>query len=160
EARIVILADTTTPPGIQPLQQPRILALEPPSAVPGAPPHLVWAPNKRDDITSTGLARADVESEAVHEHRRLLYVGMTRAAERLTVCGGDGKTRRPVGCWYDLVRETLQVEAVEEPADDGDGTVWRYRKAEAPEAQTAIPLPAPISPPEPLPAWLTHNTQV
>ena len=160
EARIVILADTTTPPGIQPMQQPRILALQPSPPVPGAPPHLVWAPNKRDDVTSTGQARAEVESEAVHEHRRLLYVGMTRAAERLVICGADGKNRRPAGCWYDLIRETLQVEAVEEPADDGDGTVWRYRKAAPADAPASAPLPQPMSQPAPLPAWLMRDTQI
>ena len=30
---------------------------------------------------------------------------MTRAADRLVVCGSDGERERPQGCWYDLIAE-------------------------------------------------------
>jgi ATP-dependent helicase/nuclease subunit A len=53
---------------------------------------------------------------------------MTRAIDRLIVCGADGERKRPDGCWWDLVFDALQPVSVEEPADDGDGKVWRYRK--------------------------------
>src|SRR5262249_31396895 len=33
------------------------------------------------------------------------------------------------GCWYDLLVGPLKAVAVREPAEDGDGEVWRYRKA-------------------------------
>jgi ATP-dependent helicase/nuclease subunit A len=63
---------------------------------------------------------------AENEYRRLLYVAMTRAADRLIVCGATGE-RKPVGCWYDLVQAALLDGAAEEPADHGEGTVWRHR---------------------------------
>ena len=44
-----------------------------------------------------------------------------------------GERAKPPGCWYDLVRDALAPLAIEEDADDGDGKVWRYRKAAAPE---------------------------
>ena len=34
---------------------------------------------------------------------------MTRAADRLIVCGADGERQRPKGCWYDLVVEPLRA---------------------------------------------------
>ena len=34
---------------------------------------------------------------------------MTRAIERLVVCGVDGVNKRPDGCWYDLVRGALEA---------------------------------------------------
>ena len=63
-------------------------------------------------------AREAALSEAEDEYRRLLYVAMTRAADRLIVCGADGERKRPEGCWYDLVVEPLRPFLAE---DDDDG---------------------------------------
>src|SRR6185312_1140378 len=82
EAPIVILADTTTPPAGQPHLQPRLLRL---AADPAAP--FVWVPNKKEDVDPMVEARGVVSAEAEDGHRRLLYVAMTRAADRLVVCG-------------------------------------------------------------------------
>jgi ATP-dependent helicase/nuclease subunit A len=54
---------------------------------------------------------------------------MTRAADRLVVCGAMGERGKPPGCWYELVHGALTPAATEEPADDGDGPVWRLRQA-------------------------------
>jgi ATP-dependent helicase/nuclease subunit A len=56
-------------------------------------------------------------------------VAMTRAADRLIVCGADGLRGRPKNCWYDLIREALGPSLVAE--DDGDDKVLLYRKATA-----------------------------
>jgi ATP-dependent helicase/nuclease subunit A len=126
EARIVILADTTTPPeGWHP---PRLLALPAENAAPDTPARLVWAGPENADVGAMGAARVSARELARDEYRRLLYVAMTRAAERLIVCGAEGERGRPRGCWYDLVHDALKNNTVEEPADDGVGIVWRYRK--------------------------------
>ena len=93
EAPVVILADTTTPPAGP--HAPRLLAVPRPRAAPDAPPCLVWPGRKRDDVEAVAAARALAQAEAEDEHRRLLYVAMTRAAERLIVCGCQGKQRGP-----------------------------------------------------------------
>jgi ATP-dependent helicase/nuclease subunit A len=142
EAPIVILADTITPPVIKP---PRLLQL--------AEGPTIWAGRKADDVPSVATARTAANAEAEHEYRRLLYVAMTRAADRLIVCGADGVRSRPPGCWYDLVREALGPELVEE--DDGGEKVWRFRKAGSGQAtkpqQTQTPATAER---RALPAWL------
>ena len=56
---------------------------------------------------------------------------MTRAAERLVVCGARGDRKIPDGCWYQLVEDALKADCVIEPADDGEGEVLRYRKGAA-----------------------------
>src|SRR5204862_72933 len=84
-------------------------------AAPEAPPCVVWPGPKKDDVEAVATARALAKAEAEDEHRRLLYVAMTRAAERLIVCGSQGKYR-PAGCWYDLVVEGLAGK----PGFDGD----------------------------------------
>ena len=135
EARVVILADTTTPPeGWHP---PRLLALPAENAAPGTPERLVWAGPENADVGAMGVARANAREAARDEYRRLLYVAMTRAAERLIVCGAEGARSRPQGCWYDLVHDALKTHLVEEAADDGDGNVWRYRKTAGEPAKPA-----------------------
>ncbi|UCH74223.1 MAG: double-strand break repair helicase AddA [Rhodospirillales bacterium] len=47
------------------------------------------------------------KSDADDEYRRLLYVAMTRAEDRLYVCGVEGKKAPPEDCWYHLVRQGL-----------------------------------------------------
>ena len=126
EAPVVILADTTTPPAGP--HAPGLLAVPQPRAAPGAPPCLVWPGPKKDDVEAVATARALAKAEAEDEHRRLLYVAMTRAAERLIVCGSQGKFR-PAGCWYDLVVEGLTGKPGFEEIGAGDARLWRYRVA-------------------------------
>ncbi len=146
EANTVILADTTTGPTGP--RDPRLLHLE----MGG----LVWGTARADDVGTMSEAREHIRGEARDEYRRLLYVAMTRAAERLIVCGTQGKTKIPDGCWYQLVSDALEADCVTEPADDGDGDVLRYRKGEAappatkPQSETEQPALAL------LPPWLTQ----
>ena len=147
EAPIVILADTMTPPaGPKP---PRLLTL--------AGHAMIWAGRKADDAPPVAAARQAALSEAEHEYRRLLYVAMTRAADRLIVCGAEGRNKRPDGCWYDLVRGPLDPFLVEEP--DGEDKVLRYRKTTAgPVAERTPSVAASAkSGRRELPSWL-HET--
>jgi ATP-dependent helicase/nuclease subunit A len=148
EAPIVILADTMTQPaGPRP---PRLLELSG-----GA---VIWTGRKDDDVPRVAAARDAARAEAENEYRRLLYVAMTRAADRLIVCGADGVRARPKGCWYDLVREPLNSFLVEE--DDKEGKVLRYRKPTTSDvAESAPPAAGPAAGPaktdrRALPLWL------
>lgn len=150
EAPTVILAETTTPP--QGWHPPRLLPLPSAAAAHARPPALVWVGRAQDDVGPLAEARKAATQAAVEEYRRLLYVAMTRAARRLVVCGAQGVKGRPAGCWYDLVYEAMKDHLVEEPADDGDGSVWRFRKfPEAPSRPVASVAAAPAPS---LPDWL------
>jgi ATP-dependent helicase/nuclease subunit A len=144
EAPIVILADTMTPPsGPRP---PRLLEL------PGGA--VIWAGRKDDDVPPVAVARTAALLEAEDEYRRLLYVAMTRAADRLIVCGADGERARPKGCWYDLVFEPLQPLLVAEEA--GGEKVFRYRQPMQGQVAEGAPPPAAAAKADPgeLPLWL------
>ncbi len=155
EAPIVILADTLSPPAGPPQRQPRLLALPHHGAAPGAPDRIIWAARKDDDVPAIARARQAAATAAEHEHRRLLYVAMTRAADRLVICGAAGERKMPENCWYDLVAQALVPLAAEEPADHGDGNVWRWRKV-APDA--AAPVPAVDRPQSiAVPSWLARD---
>jgi ATP-dependent helicase/nuclease subunit A len=144
EAPIVILADTMTQPsGPRP---PRLLAL--------ADGAVVWAGRKDDDVEPVAVARQAALAEAEDEYCRLLYVAMTRAADRLIICGADGERTRPAGCWYNLVVEPLRPFLIED-ADEGD-QVWRFQN-EPPTATVAAPpatAPAQMVPASEFPPWL------
>jgi ATP-dependent helicase/nuclease subunit A len=140
EAPIVILADTTTPP--KGPREPRLLSVPFANAAPEAPAALVWAGRKVDDPAPVAAARATAVRGAEDEYRRLLYVAMTRAADRLIVAGSRGVNRVPDGCWYQLIEKALKDDAIEEPADDGVGTVWRWRKAGRDDTVAARPSAA------------------
>ncbi|MCX7297406.1 MAG: UvrD-helicase domain-containing protein, partial [Hyphomicrobiales bacterium] len=111
EANTVILADTVGKPTGK--QDPRLLSL-----VEGA---MAWAKGQKEDVGPMTEARLRAQEEARNEYRRLLYVAMTRAAERLIICGAKGVNSIPDGCWYQLVENALSEKCATEPADDGDG---------------------------------------
>jgi ATP-dependent helicase/nuclease subunit A len=145
EAPIVILADTMTPPAGP--RQPRLLTL--------AGNAMIWAGRKADDAPPVAAARQAALDEAGDEYRRLLYVAMTRAADRLIVCGAEGERKRPDGCWYDLVRVPLQPFLVEEK--DGEENVLRYRTtAASPEPAPAAKAPEDAARRE-FPSWLREK---
>jgi ATP-dependent helicase/nuclease subunit A len=154
EAAMVILADTTTPPAGPPQRQPRLLPIARKGAPPDTPGPLVWLGRKDDDVPLTTDARRAACEAAENEHRRLLYVAMTRAADRLVVCGAVGKIEKPPGCWYDLVHGALTPAATEEPADDGEGAVWRLRGAALAEIEPAKAAAKAASAGGERPAWL------
>src|SRR5262249_6128931 len=156
EAPIVVLADTTTPPAGPPRPQPGLLALAP--ATSQSPNCFAWAGVKATDTAPVSAARERARHEAEDEYRRLLYVAMTRAIDRLVICGADGERARPEGCWWNLVFDALKPPvSLEEPADDGDGKVWRYRKA-PPAAGESFPAAAAM-PEEDRPSWLDRDAK-
>lgn len=106
EAPVVILADTTftmEKPEHDNLQEIASAAYP---ALPSAP---VWLRSKPTDSTRLADMRTTALQEARAEELRLLYVAMTRAAERLVVAGhipGNQKTIKP-DTWYDLIEKGL-----------------------------------------------------
>ena len=155
EAPLVILADTTSAP--QGPRPPRLLSLPAQRAAPGTPDRLVWAGRKATDASPVADARQRARNEAEHEYRRLLYVAMTRAADRLIVAGYEGGQTRPAGCWYDLILAGLRDREGFETVGDGEAQIWRYRKVTdtAAAAPSAPPTTSPTTPA--WPAWLRRS---
>src|SRR5262249_14757616 len=151
EAPIVILADTTTnPAGPYP---PRLLRLAPDAAAPWGPQRLIWVGARETDVPPVAEARAAALGAAEDEYRRLLYVAMTRAADRLIVCGSVGQRQPPAGCWYDLVRDALEASAVPTLMEAGE-TVLRLQRGRAEAAQLAMSFAQPGA--FEAPDWLTR----
>lgn len=152
EADIVFLADTMGKPGSH--HDPKIFAIAPPNAPAETPPRLVWSPSAKADIEIVAAARQQSREAQAEEYRRLLYVAMTRAADRLIVCGAQPKRRDP-DVWYEIIARTIGPEAVEEEADDGQGPVQRWRKGPV-APQVSRPATGDATSRPALPGWLTR----
>jgi ATP-dependent helicase/nuclease subunit A len=78
---------------------------------------MLWPPGAdHADAVSKELKEAE-KAAREREYRRLLYVAMTRAEDRLVVCGWETRKNRSEGCWYNLIRSALDpiAAAVEDP---------------------------------------------
>ena len=107
EASVVFMVDTTTSPSDT--QRLRLIDLPQGNAAPHAPGVVVWAGRKAEDPACVAAARTAMLGDTEDEYRRLLYVAMTRAADRLIVGGclpGNMNTVRK-SSWYDLIRAGL-----------------------------------------------------
>jgi ATP-dependent helicase/nuclease subunit A len=161
EATTVILADTTTRP----------TGHHPPKLIP-VPLHeteaIVWVGKRTNDPSVVAAARESVLRANENEYRRLLYVAMTRARQRLIVCGVGGQENQngaisiPKNCWYQLIEDALvkspleQMRSIELDAEDGEGRIWRYFKSQPGlTVSTAVPIPHDAS--IPMPAWLLRK---
>jgi len=147
EANTVILADTTTKPTGP--KDPRLLPL--------AQGEMVWATAQSRDTAAMTEARLKAQQEARDEYRRLLYVAMTRAKERLVITGVQGDHKIPDGCWYQLVDDALRSHCAVAPADDGSGDVLRYRKGPSPDEQIQKSKSSAAITLASVPSWLKTN---
>jgi ATP-dependent helicase/nuclease subunit A len=104
EAPIVFLPDTCSRARNQ---GPRLYPLPREGASPGDVDHLVWPPKGHSKLATLDASKCDGEREEREEYHRLLYVAMTRARDRLYVCGWQGLQKREDKCWYDLIKNGL-----------------------------------------------------
>ena len=99
-------------------------------------------------------AAARAKERADDEYRRLLYVGMTRAEDRLIVCGYHGKRAQNPATWHQIVGRALvdASETQELPHPVTAEPVHRFRTTKGPAVVPASAAPKPAAAPaEPLP---------
>ena len=151
EAPIVFLPDSCGGPDAR--HEPKLMRLS--SLRPGDPPVLAWARKSLEDADAVAAARAEAREAQAGEYRRLLYVAMTRAAQRLVVAGYETSKRRPLDCWWDLVHSGLADALVEAPAPfRGGGTILRFGEGLQTEGSGET---APGRAPGSLPDWLVAS---
>jgi ATP-dependent helicase/nuclease subunit A len=114
QAPIVFLPDTTDVPTL------KDKLFWPENA--GLPWGPLWAPSDKAADETSALIRSDEKQRQDKEYRRLLYVALTRAEDRLYVLGWQNRTSIPEDCWYNLVAQTALTmldsgEAIQDTAD-------------------------------------------
>jgi ATP-dependent helicase/nuclease subunit A len=148
EAKVVVLADAGLPPSGQ--QDACVQAL-PATTTRGPLP--VWSPKAADDPAPVAEARLIARATAEAEHRRLLYVALTRAEDHLVVAGSLRANAKEIDprSWYALVRDALAPLSQEAPLPGTEETMLRFRVTEG----TAEVSPTPARPADVvvLPSW-------
>jgi ATP-dependent helicase/nuclease subunit A len=164
QSPVVILADSTADPA-KLGRTPLTLDLEIERSRQGTA-----ARPKKDERCPPFAALIDEEERNLQEHWRLLYVALTRAADRLIVAGvapkekKDGSDPRPLNCWHRAVQAGLvAVGAV--PVESPGGTKLVYGTEASVKGRTArrvesgqvevpgwaiTPAPPEARPPRPL----------
>ena len=123
---------------------------------------MLWRPRAeyREPVT-LGLIDA-ARQRRDQEYRRLLYVAMTRAEDRLYIGGYETRRKPADSCWYRLIERGLGDIAtaceIDLTLDAGEPTGWRGAGLRLTHAQDADPDKADTradgpAPSQGLPAW-------
>jgi ATP-dependent helicase/nuclease subunit A len=156
QAPIVFLPDTVKKLHDHNKGRVRLLWPEDETGVP------LWSSRAEFDAPVYAALQQAAQERQEEEYRRLLYVALTRAEDRLYICGHHGVRKPKPDCWYSLVADGFPVAAQEIPCgvdEEGEGLFIR-RLA---HAQTA-PLEKEKNRREkidavrePLPSWAGKN---
>ena len=148
EAPVVVILDGCEPLG---RNDPPLLPL--PATEIALPP--VWSGGRTQDCAATDAARAALLAKARQEHNRLLYVAMTRAADRLIVAPFRGHERETEAAWCRMIHAGLEAalgagRSLELPY--GPATLWQDGAPAGPAPAAAAPASGPEAELEP--DWL------
>jgi ATP-dependent helicase/nuclease subunit A len=126
EARVVFMVDSCGK-AIVSSHRSKLIELET-----GSTPALVWAPSGVDQVSGISETLAAMDEATESEYRRLLYVGMTRAADRLVVCGYRGINEPKYSYWHKMVHDALAPDAAPILDDDGEQSGIRWISEDKP----------------------------
>jgi ATP-dependent helicase/nuclease subunit A len=148
EAPIVFMPDTMQVPA--PNTGPQLLWLNADDAARAIP---YWSPRADLRPTLCGALGAANQEAGMREYRRLLYVALTRARDRLYIAGWHGKRPPSAGHWYGLVESGMRALNAREIEDEA-GTILRLDYAgTGRQTATAGRVTAPAALPVPDWAW-------
>lgn len=126
----------------------------------GAP---VWAGPKSGDVQLSEKLRAIAEARALREHRRLLYVALTRAQDRLVVCGAFSGHAKGAGraetSWYTVCEQAmdrLEAAGAAQKIEEDGREIRRF--GDPPELM--LPAVMHAKGEAPLPGWLSKIAAV
>ncbi len=135
----------------------------------GAGPDLpLWSPRKAADVPLTKEARDKAQQKRREETNRLLYVALTRAEDRLYVCGRLSVKTAPPGGWHEQVAAAFATLPGALPAtldawpppkgvivDDGwTGGYYLYTEPQTAEPERAQEKPSLAVEESPLESWM------
>jgi ATP-dependent helicase/nuclease subunit A len=123
----------------------------------------LWSPNSKADGAKAAELRRQTRDREIEEENRLLYVAMTRAEERLIVCGWTGARASGDKSWHDHVGDALaamrSAGGTIEAIDFATGQGWKGEALRHSGGRTvgAGSSAGPARKPVAIPGWL-HRT--
>ncbi len=119
-------------------------------------PAPLWPVRTANDDNRTAAARTLVKQRAKEEKKRLLYVALTRAEDRLYICGWEGQKGRQQDCWYNLIDTAFgmdhqeKIEEIQLPWEE----VARRRSTGTPVSLEEVTDIVTHPEQKPLPNWI------
>ncbi len=151
EAPIVFLPDTcTTKSGDGP--GTKLLKLTHVPRPSNLPAPVIWQIKGSARNAHVIAANAVKNARDDEERHRLLYVAMTRARDRLYICGFEGTRGRAKACWYDLISDSLSERCQQITGPDGR-LLRRLESAQIAETEKAAASHATAIAAQPLPPF-------
>jgi len=74
----------------------------------------IWIPNKDYLLAKIDDILDDINQKDEQERRRLLYVSLTRASDRLYIMGYNNRSKAQANNWYDLILNSLGLDGLNE----------------------------------------------
>lgn len=147
QAPLVILPDTTALPP----EEGAVLWADDAETGRAVP---LWWPRKEFRCAPAARLRDEASQRRAEEHNRLLYVALTRAEDRLVVCGWQPRKAVPEACWYSQIARGFAGLPVEPaPFEGWEGDVLRHTVTQtAPPERTTVAEAGRAG--APAPAWL------
>ena len=161
EAPIVFLVDGTGHPSSA-QHHPHLVTLVPNEGndpIESNPAPIVWKAPSAHQPKEVKHSLGKLDQEAEEEYLRLLYVAMTRAEDRLYLCGYQGKREASDNCWYQVAKRSLSDNLTETIHPLSGDIVYRWHLAGSFAPKSQIPDQATAEEqekPKDLPGWLTE----
>jgi ATP-dependent helicase/nuclease subunit A len=86
----------------------------------------LWAPRAAEDCPASTAARERRGLAAERESSRLLYVALTRARDRLILCGVESQKHRYERSWRDYMQRAFDELSIHPFELAGGGEGWRF----------------------------------
>ena len=119
---------------------------------PDRPTLPLWPARRDREGDAARRARESARIRQEQESRRLLYVALTRAEDRLYIGGFEGIRGRSAGCWYDLIERAMQeIGRSVKSSTDQEILTLRSEQTEPPDQAGA--RDAQVASNAPLPDW-------
>ncbi len=116
----------------------------------------LWSPRRELRCAAVARAQEAERDRRLREYNRLLYVALTRAEDRLLVCGWHTKRGVPEDSWYRMAERGFRAIGADMAPFDLVPGAWEGQRMVQSSPQTAhvVPLPAAAArAPEALPPW-------
>ena len=123
----------------------------------------LWCPRADFAVAPYAKEKGALRQRQIDEYRRLLYVALTRAEDRLYICGWQTRQKPSETCWYQLCRDG--VAGIAAPFDfDATGLIgrdgWQGAGLRLESRQSALPKQEACAPEvqlhSPLPGWVRN----
>ena len=119
---------------------------------------VLWRPRRDREDPVARAAREAAQARQREEYRRLLYVALTRAEDRLYVCGWETRNGRGKDCWYDLVSAGLEPIAERTTLEHG-GEALRIHSSQSRPPDRPHETPDDLFEDLPLPPWANRPAE-